>query len=247
MSSRKSSNYWRARGGGRGSNSKTTAPNLEPSSSRGPTTSPLDTSSTPNSADSPRQSEGDTTDPPITPSLGVIGEHESVQHPIGEHESVEHLISKLTTPTPSTTNNNPYPVGFAPIDESQGIRMDDEFEPPLTYDEDSDHEGEDINPVIEPVRINPPFTRPKVPPSVKPRAPQRPKTRLKQDRRVSEQQSGVNSAELLWFNSIYDATFSTSEAGVIFTVVPITLSTGLTLRPGDCIPADAAELYVQYV
>jgi hypothetical protein len=31
------------------------------------------------------------------------------------------------------------------------------------------------------------------------------------------------------------------------TVIPITLSTGLTLRPGDCIPADAAELYVQHV
>jgi hypothetical protein len=189
MSSKKSSHYWRARGGARGSNSKTTAPNLEPSSSRGPTTSPLDTSSTPNSADSPRQSESDTTDLPITPSLGVIGAHESVQHPTDEHESVEHLISKLTTPTPlSTTDNNPYPVGFAPIDESQDIRMEDEFEGPLTYDED-------IRPVIEPVRINPPFTRPMVPPSVKPRAPQRPKARPKQDRRVSEQQSGVNSAE----------------------------------------------------
>lgn len=141
MSSKKPSHYWRARGGGRGSNSKRTAPNLEPSSSRGPTTSPLDTSSTPYSADSPRQSEGDTTDLPITPPLGVIGAHESVQHPTDQHESVEHLISKLTTPTPlSTTDNNPYPVGFAPIDKSQDILMEDELEGPLKYDSDSDHD-----------------------------------------------------------------------------------------------------------
>ena len=98
------------------------------------------------------------------------------------------------------------------------------------------------------MKINPPDTRPnKAPPSINPRAPPRPKTKLKQNRRVSEQQSEVDSAELLWFNSIYDATFSTSESGVIHTVIPITLSTGLCLRPGDCIPADAAELYVQHV
>jgi hypothetical protein len=163
-----------------------------------------------------------------------------VQHPTDQHESAENIISKLTTPTPlSKTDNNPYyPVGFGPTVESEEFLMEDE--PDLV----DDHDEGDIHPVTEPVKIDPPFTRPKVHPSSKPRTPQRPKARPK-DRRVSEQQSGVNSAELLWFSSIYDATFSTSEAGVIFTVVPITLSTGLTMRPGDCIPADAAELYVQ--
>ena len=110
MSSKKP-HYWRSRGGGRGSNSKKTAPDLEFSSSLGPTIPPPDTSSAPNIADSPQQAEGDLTDPPITYSLEVIG----------EHESVEHLISRLTTPTPATINNKPIvgfaPVGFAPIDE----------------------------------------------------------------------------------------------------------------------------------
>ena len=87
----------------------------------------------------------------------------------------------------------------------------------------------------------------KVPPSTDPRGHPRPKAKSKQNRRVSEEQSQVDSAELLWFNMIYDSTFNTSESGVIFAIIPITLSTGLSLRAGDAIPADVAELYVQHV
>jgi hypothetical protein len=142
---------------------------------------------------------------------------------------VENLISKLTTPTPlSKTDNNPYfPVGFEPVTEPEEFLNEDEDN--LIYDDDE----EDIDPVTETVKIDPPFTRPKEHPpqaSSKPRTQQRQDGRRPKDRRVSEQQSGVNSAELLWFNSIYDATFNISDAGVIFTIIPIKLSTGLVTR-----------------
>ena len=226
MSSRKAQNYWKSRGGGRGSNSKKTAPDLEISSSLGPITPLPDISFAPHNADSPQHAEGDLTDPPIVSSLEAIGGHETVQR----------LISQLTTP--STVNNKPI-VGFAPINE---------YVDTLINDEDSDDDGADIDPGIESVKIKPLDTRPdKVPPSINPRVHPRPKTKPRLNRRVSEEQSQVDSAELLWFNTIYDATFNTSPSGVIFAIIPITLSTGLSLRPGDSIPADAAELYVQHV
>ena len=57
----------------------------------------------------------------------------------------------------------------------------------------------------------------------------------------------MDLAELLWYNQIYHATFNTSASGVIFAVVLITLPSGLSLRAGDAIPPDVAELYVQHV
>jgi hypothetical protein len=154
---------------------------------------------------------------------------------------VENLISKLTTPTPppktSKTDNNPYfPLGFAPAIEPDELL--DENADNLVYDSDDD----DIDPVTKTVVVDRPLVRPKVRTQTRQDGSRRPK-----DRRVSEQQSEVNSAELLWFNRIYEDTFDISDDGAIYTIVPITLSTGLTLRPGDCIPADAADLYVQYV
>ena len=200
MSSDKPSYHRRARGRGRGNNSNTFSPNLEHSSSRGPTTSPPDTSSTPYSADSPRQSEGDNIVLPITPPLGVTDTHDSVQLPTVHHESVENLISKLTTPTPlSKTDNKPYfPVGFAPVTEPEELL--DENADNLVYDSDDD----DIDPVTKTVVVDRSLARPKVPPpqlSPKLRTQTRQDgSRRPKDRRVSEQQSEVNSAELLWFN-----------------------------------------------
>ena len=247
MSSDRPSHHRRARGRGRGSNSNTTSPNLEHSSSRRPTTSPLDTPSATHDADSPRNPEGDNIVPSITPSLGATDTHDSGQPPTAHHESVENLISKLTTPTPlSKTDNKPYfPVGFAPVTEPEELL--DEDADNLVYDSDDD----DIDPVTKTVVVDRPLARPKVPPpqlSPKLRTQTRQDgSRRPKDRRVSEQQSEVNSAELLWFNRIYEDTFDISDDGAIYTIVPITLSTGLTLRPGDCIPADAADMYVQYV
>jgi hypothetical protein len=133
---------------------------------------------------------------------------------------VENLISKLTTPTPlSKTDNNPYfPVGFGPVTEPEELLNEDEDN--LVYDSDE----EDIDPVTKTVKIDPPFTRPKeLPPqaSSKPRTQQRQDgSRRPKDRRVSEQQSKVNSAELLWFNRIYEDTFDISDEGAIYTIVP---------------------------
>ena len=114
----------------------------------------------------------------------------------------------------------PSTVPFKPI---VGFAPTDENEhvDTLINDDHSDDDGADNDPGIESVKTKPLDTRPdKVPPSTNP---------------------------LLWFNMIYDSTFNTSESGVIFAIIPITLSTGLSLRAGDAIPADAAELYVQHV
>ena len=226
MSSRKP--HWRPRGGGRGSNSKKTAFNLETGSGPGSTT-PVPDASALHTADSPQHSEGDITNPPIAPTLEAIGEQETVQR----------LVSVLTTP--STVPFKPV-VGFAPTNENEYVDT-------LMNDPDSDDEGANDAPGVKLAKTKPSDTHSdKVPPSTDPREHPRPKAKSRQNnRRVSEEQSQVDSAELLWFNAIYDSTFNTSESGVIFAIIPITLSSGLSLRAGDAIPADVAELYVQHI
>ena len=103
----------------------------------------------------------------------------------------------------------------------------------MVFDRDEDD--------VDPVAVDRPPVRPKV------------RTRTRQDgpkpkdRRVSERQSDVNSAELLWYNQIYADTFEVTDEGTTYVIRPITLSTGLTLRPGDLIPPDAADLHVQFI
>jgi hypothetical protein len=43
------------------------------------------------------------------------------------------------------------------------------------------------------------------------------------------------------------ATFETAPSGDTVTIGPITLPSGLAIRAGETIPADAAEVYVQHV
>jgi hypothetical protein len=229
MSSRK---YWKSRGGGRGSNSKKPTINPEVGSGIGSTTPTPDTSVF-NTADSPQLSEGDITHPPITSSLEAIPEQETVQR----------LVSQLTTP--STVSIKPS-VGFAPAidDEDDAPRLNDDS---LVNDSKSDDKGANNAPSIRLANTAPSDTHSdKVPLDTDPRVHPRPKAKpRKRSRRVSEKQSQVDSAELLWYNQIYHATFNTSASGVIFAVVPITLPSGLSLRAGDAIPPDVAELYVQ--
>jgi hypothetical protein len=59
---------------------------------------------------------------------------------------------------------------------------------------------------------------------------------------VSEEQSHVNSAELLWYNAIYKSFFLTAPTGESSAIVPITLASGLDIKIGDVIPRDAADL-----
>ena len=186
-----------------------------------------------NTADSPQLSEGDIIHPLITSSLEVIPEQETVQQ----------LVSLLTTPSTISIKPN---VGFAPT-------IDDEDDAPhlnndsLVNDSDSEDEGANDAPSIRVAKTTPADTLTyQVPldtdPRVHPRSKAKPRLR---SRRVSEEQSQVDLAELLWYNQIYHATFNTSASGVIFAVVPITLPSGLSLRAGDAIPPDVAELYVQ--
>jgi hypothetical protein len=249
MSSNKSSHYRGARGGGRGRNSNTASPNLERGPSRRPTTSPLDTTSATHDADSPRNPEGDNIDPPVTPSLEATDIQGSEQPPTA-NESVEQLVYKLTTPTPLTLttpttvptpppttvdDSSSYVPGFAPIEPEKF--PDDEDVDNIVFDDDED----DVDPVASTVAVDRPPVRPKV------------RTRTRQDgpkpkdRRVSDRQSDVNSAELLWYNQIYADTFEVTDEGTTYAIRPITLSTGLTLRPGDFIPSDAADLHVQFI
>ena len=230
-----SRNRWRNRGGGRqgqGSNSKKAASTPEVGFGTGSTT-PMPNTSVFNTADSPQLSEGDITHPPITSILEIIPEQETVQR----------LVSLLMTP--STVSIKPS-VGFAPAidDEDDAPRLNDDS---LVNDSKSDDKGANNAPSIRLANTAPSDTHSdKVPLDTDPRVHPRPKAKpRKRSRRVSEKQSQVDSAELLWYNQIYHATFNTSASGVIFAVVPITLPSGLSLRAGDAIPPDVAELYVQ--
>ena len=144
---------------------------------------------------------------------------------IPEQETVQRLVSFLMTPSKSPG------------------KPDEEVIPSTTYEEEiprlDDYDVDDT-PSIKTSHVPPADTEASQPvrSKAKPRA---------RSTRVSEEQSQVDSAELLWYKSIHKSMFSTAPTGETFAIVPITLPSGLAIRTGDIIPSDAAELYVQHV
>jgi hypothetical protein len=155
--------------GYQGSNSKTPVPTPVIGSGPGPTSPRLDTSVL---AESLNQFGGDTFQPPTTAVLDAIPEEQTVQR----------RVSFLTTPSAGSVK---------PDEEAIPTPVDEEDVPRL-----GDYDDPDDTPTIRSLQM--PLAEAGV--SQRQYADARHKTKPRvRSRRVSEEQSQVDSAELLWY------------------------------------------------
>ena len=75
-------------------------------------------------------------------------------------------------------------------------------------------------------------------------APTRSRSGRRRNRRVSDEHSRVDSAMLLWYNSLHSSLFVSTPTGESSAIVPFRLASGVDIKVGDILSKSAVDSHI---